>query len=208
MDPEKLRQAWQSQPGGSRIHIDADVLMREVRRNQQSFRVTIFWRDFREVFVALIALVVVAADVVLRGIRTHWPWLMLGVGAAWVAGYLLFDRWRHRRNAPHYEGALMSHIEQSLRDVEHQIWLLKNVFWWYLLPIALGGLIPTLYYFATDLATRHVWAILGPFVRTIGVFIAIIYGVYLLNRYAVRRALEPRRRELLEMRETLLNAEE
>jgi len=208
MDPEKLQQAWQSQPSGSQIHIDADVLMREVRHNQQSFRVTIFWRDCREIFVAMIVLVVVSLDVAVRGIGRNWPWLLIGVGAAWAAGYLLFDRWRQRRNAPHSEGTLVAHIEQSLKDVEHQIWLLKNVFWWYLLPIALGGLIPTLYFFATDLRTRQFHAVLGPFLFTTGIFIAIIYGAYLLNQYAVRRGLEPRRRELLAMRDSLLNSEE
>src|SRR6476646_6237104 len=63
MDPEKLREAGQSQRGGSQIQIDADALMREVRRNQQSFRATIFWRDFREILAALVVLVAVSLDV-------------------------------------------------------------------------------------------------------------------------------------------------
>ena len=208
MDPEKLQQAWQSQPGGSQIHIDADVLIREVRRNQHSFKATIFWRDLREISAAVVVLVVVSLDVVFRGVRQNWPWLLMCVGAAFVAGYILFDRRRQRRNAPHYEGALMSHIEQSLRDVEHQIWLLKNVFWWYLLPLALGALIPNFYFFATSLATRGLHAILGPFIRNNVILFAIFYGAYLLNQFAVRRGLEPRRQELLATRRSLLNAEE
>ena len=208
MDPEKLKQTWQSQPGGAQIRIDADVLIREVRRNQHSFRTTIFWRDFREIGVALIALIAVSVDVAIRGVRANWPWLLLGAGAAWVAAYILFDRRRQRRNAPHYTGTLISHIEQSLKDVEHQIWLLKNVFWWYLLPLALGALIPTFYFFATALATRGLHAVVGPFIRVNAICIAIFYGVYLLNQYAVRRGLEPRRRELLAMRQSLLDTEE
>jgi hypothetical protein len=208
MDPEKLRQAWQSQPSGSQIHIDADVLVREVRRNQQSFRATIFWRDFREILAAAFVVVAVSLHVVLKGIEEHWPWLMLGVGAAFVAAYILFDRWRQRPNAPHYDGALISHIEQSLKEVEHQIWLLRNVFWWYLLPCALGGLFPSVYFFATDLATRELQDFLGPFLLSTGIFVAIFYGVYLLNQYAVRRGLEPRRQELLAMRDSLLDTEE
>ena len=31
-------------------------------------------------------------------------------------------------------------MESSLAQVEHQIWLLRNVFWWYLLPLALATL--------------------------------------------------------------------
>jgi hypothetical protein len=208
MDPERLRQAWQSQPGGSQIHIDADVLIRDVRRNQQSFRTTILWRDFREILAAFCVMLVVSLDVMLKGIQKNWPWLLLVIGAAWVVGYLLFDRWRQRRNAPRYEGALSSHVEQSLKDVEHQIWLLRNVFWWYLLPLALGGLIPNLYFLARDLGTRELQAILVPFVRNTGIFLAVLYGAYLLNQYAVRTGLEPRRRELLAIRESLLSTEE
>ena len=208
MGPEKLQQAWQSQPSGSQIRIDADVLISEVRRNQLSFRATIFWRDFRELLAAVFVIVAVSVHVMFKGIQENWPWLLVGVGAAFVAAYILLDRWRQRRHAPHYEGALISHIEQSLNDVEHQIWLLRNVFWWYLLPCALGGLIPMVYFFATDLATRELQSALGPFVRNTTIFLGIFYGVYLLNQYAVRRGLEPRRRELLAMRDSLLNTEE
>jgi hypothetical protein len=30
--------------------------------------------------------------------------------------------------------SLRSSIERSLAQVEHQIWLLRNIFWWYLMP--------------------------------------------------------------------------
>ena len=208
MDPEKLRQAWQSQPGGAQIRIDADVLVREVRRNQQGFRATIFWRDFREIFVALIVMVSVSLHVVSRGIGRHWPWLGLSAGAAFVAGYILVDRWRRRGETPRFEGDLLSHIEQSLKDVEHQIWMLKNVFWWYLLPLIVGALIPNIYFLVADLATRKLRTFLGPFILSSCIFAAVCWGAYLLNQYAVRRGLEPRRRELLEMRESLLKEEE
>ena len=208
MDPEKLRQAWQSQPGGAQIRIDADVLVREVRRNQQGFKTTIFWRDFREIFAALMVIVFVSVDVGIRGIGRNWPWLGLGAGALFVAGYILVDRWRRRREAPRFEGDLLSHIEQSLKDVEHQIWLLRNVFWWYLLPLILGALIPNVYFLVTDLATRKLRAFIGMFVLSSCVFAVVCVAVYFLNQYAVRRGLEPRRRELLEMRDSLLKDEE
>ncbi len=35
-----------------KVTINADVLLNEVRRNQQNFRRMIFWRDVREVGVA------------------------------------------------------------------------------------------------------------------------------------------------------------
>ena len=125
-----------------------------------------------------------------------------------MAGHILVDRWRRRRQAPRFEGDLLSHIEQSLKDVEHQIWLLKNVFWWYLLPLILGALIPNVYFLVTDLATRKLRTFIGPFALSSFVFAAVFYAAYLLNQYAMRRELEPRRRELLELRESLLKEEE
>jgi len=53
MNFEELQKAWQCQHKHTSakftINANADVLLNEVRRNQQEFRATIFWRDVREV---------------------------------------------------------------------------------------------------------------------------------------------------------------
>ena len=54
MNFEDLQKAWQSQDAGAKVTINADVLLKEVRRNQRHFRATIFWRDVREVGVAFL----------------------------------------------------------------------------------------------------------------------------------------------------------
>ena len=54
----------------------------------------------------------------------------------WVAGFLLADRLRHPRRPPDPGEPLVRCVEASLAQVEHQIWLLRNVGWWYLLPLA------------------------------------------------------------------------
>jgi len=54
MNFETWQKAWQSQDIGAKVIINADVLLKEVRRNQQHFRATIFWRDVREVGVAFL----------------------------------------------------------------------------------------------------------------------------------------------------------
>ena len=56
----------------------------------------------------------------------------------------LFWRWRLHDGGPVVSAQdatgrgmpLKACVEISLHQVNHQIWLLKNVFWWYLLPIA------------------------------------------------------------------------
>ena len=52
MNFEDLQKSWQSQDAAKKIPINADVLLNEVRRNQQNFRRMIFLRDVREVGIA------------------------------------------------------------------------------------------------------------------------------------------------------------
>ena len=56
-----------------------------------------------------------------------------------IAGFMLADRVRHKRRPPVPSEPLRQCVESSLAEVEHQIWLLRNVLWWYLLPLALSA---------------------------------------------------------------------
>ena len=116
----------------------------------------------------------------------------------WVAGYMLADRMRHKRQPPEPGEPLRQHVESSLAQVEHQIWLLRNVLWWDLLPLAFS----ILAFFAQVAWQERAggwWTALV--VSMVVALVAIVFaGVYWLNQYAVRAELEPRRREL----ETLL----
>jgi len=81
-----------------------------------------------------------------------------------------------------------------LAQVEHQIWLLRNVFWWSLLPLALSGLA-----FIAQVAWQERsggwWTAVGAS-EVVGIGVIVLAVVYWLNQYAVRSELEPRRREL------------
>jgi hypothetical protein len=84
-------------------------------------------------------------------------------------------------------------VEESLAQVEHQIWLLRNVGWWGLLPFA----VPAMAFFG------HIywlagggWEAAGAMAGVAAVVGLILVWVYRLNQAAVRNELEPRRREL------------
>src|SRR5262249_46631937 len=112
----------------------------------------------------------------------------------WIAGFLVADRLRHSRRPPEPGEPLLPCVERSLSQVEHQIWLLRNVAWWALLPLAVSVLAfvgqiawhDRLFGWLTVLVTVVVVAVVG----------MVFAGVYRLNQTAVRCALEPRRREL------------
>jgi hypothetical protein len=192
MDADKLKQSWQAQSSQTRLLIDAELLLQELRRNDQNFAAMIFWRDFREVGVALLLLPVW----IYLGIKDAlpWSWYLAVPAMLWVAGYMLVDRMRHKRQLPQPGESLRQHVESSMAQIEHQIWLLRNVFWWYLLPLAVA----LLAFFA-----QVTWrARSGGWTTALGLFVVVAFaslvfaGIYWLNQHAVRADLEPRRLEL------------
>lgn len=195
MNFEDLQKAWQSQNPGGSVTKSTDILLEEVRQNQQQFRSTIFWRDVREVGVAFL-LVAFFGYVGLK--RGDWTYGLIGFACFGVGAFMLIDRWRQRQKQPVTNDSLKACAESSLLEVNHQIWLLKNVGWWYLLPIvgALG--------ISTGVSVWHshhhrVLVVLGGCVYLL-IVVLVYWGIYWLNQLAVRKELIPRRKKL----ETLL----
>jgi hypothetical protein len=198
MEPDPLHEVWQSQP---QPRIDADQLVQEFRRGDQQFAAMIFWRDAREVGVSLLLLPVWVGMGV--GIGLPWTWYLVIPGIVWIAAFITADRWRQSRRRALPGDPLVRGVESSLAEVEHQIWLLRNVHWWYLLPLA----VPMLAFFAQSfwrrLSRGNVWeaAIETSFVT---IFVGGVYTlIYWINQKAVRSTLEPRRLELRSMLRSL-----
>lgn len=198
MNFEEMQKAWQSQGAGPKITIDADVILKEVRRNQYSFRGMIFWRDFREVGVAA-WLTWLFLHWAIRD--KMWPLYLLSFGCFFVGVFILVDRWIQQKRQPVLNDSLKAWTENSLLHVNHQIWLLKNVFWWYLLPLCIGEAVFLLYLaWRTGFSDKISAERIVPLAVMAVIFGLVDGGVYWLNQFAVRKALEPRRQEL----ETLL----
>jgi CubicO group peptidase (beta-lactamase class C family) len=200
MNFEDFQKSWQSQDGDKRISIKADVLLSEVRRNQQQFHHTILRRDLIEVGVAA----------VLVPIFTYWGWkgqwtsYLVAFACFVVGAYFLVNRWRQRKKTPDLHGSLKDCATTSLAEVNHQIYLLKNVLWWYLLPIY----VPIVMFFG-----ETAWRKGGPVGANIIAALTTVFmvgfttvtyaGIYWLNQRAVKKNLEPRRRELEKLLEEL-----
>ncbi|HEY0552534.1 MAG TPA: hypothetical protein VGF13_23240 [Verrucomicrobiae bacterium] len=191
MDDE-LKEAWQSQTSPPRLTLDGALVLNEVRRNERQFAAMIFCRDLREVVVAL--LMVPVWFYMGSKMSLPWSWYLAVPGLLWIAGFMIADRKRQRRKESAPGESLRRCIESSLAQVEHQIWLLRNILWWYLLPLFVPMTI-----FVAQVAWRSgsskVGA-LGGFAVMDGIFALIFWFIYWLNQYAVRKQLEPRRKEL------------
>src|SRR3954452_11689329 len=93
LDPDKYQQAWQAQSSQTHVTIDAELLLKEVQRNQRDFGATIFRRDFLEVGVGLLLL----GYWFYKGLTTSlpWTWWLTVPAIIWVVGFFLVDRRRH-----------------------------------------------------------------------------------------------------------------
>jgi hypothetical protein len=192
MNPDSFKQAWQTQTSQIRLTINAELLLKEVRRNQRQFTATIFWRDVREVGVGLLMVPLWLYLGVKHSLP--WTWYLMVPALLLVVGYMLADRVRHKRQRLEPGEPLHQHVESSLAQLEHQIWLLQNVLWWCLLPL----IVPMLAFFgqvAWQVRTGGWWTALL-LAGEVAFVVIVVAGVYWLNQIAVRSELAPRRQEL------------
>ena len=194
MNFEQLQKTWRSQDAGAKVTIDTDVLLKEVRRNQHQFRATIFWRDAREVGVSIFMTWLFLH----WAIRDRaWPLYLVAFACFGVGTFMAVDRLIQRRKQPASNDSLKACAESSLFQVNHQIWLLKNVLWWYLLPIAAAlGILTGV----SVWNSRRVALVVAGGCGYMLLVALLYWGIYRLNQFAARKSLEPRRQEL----ETLL----
>jgi hypothetical protein len=163
-------------------------MVEEARDSHQLFQRMIVWRDVREVGVELIMIPVFLYFASRPG--ALWT-SYLPVGAlVFVAGFMVIDRLLRRRTAPPPGSTVAESLAGAVRDVEHQIWLLRNVMWWYIGPL-MGSLLADSIYERilgkTDTIT---------FVIVLAVIFFVGRWVWKINQQAVQRSLEPRRAEL------------
>ncbi len=195
MEIDKYQLAWKSDAAQVLVSIDTDLLTKEMQRSQQSFRSTVFWRDARELGVGLLFIPLW----IYLGIAMAlpWTWYLEIPAAIWVIGFVIFDR---RRN-PHKTGepseSLLHCAKESLRQVEHQIWLLRNVFWWYLLPSLVA--IMSFFVHVAWRVSSDWWGFLAALSGPVLIGLVVNVVVYLVNQLAIRFDLEPHHQELLKL---------
>ncbi len=192
MSLNKYEQAWKAEASHTQVTFDAARLAQEVQHSHEAFRSLIFWRDVREIGTSLVLIPVWLTMGV--GMSLPWSWYLTVPALLWIAGFMFVDRRRHPQGPGDPGEPLLFYVQESAAQVEHQIWLLRNVFWWYLLPLSIS-LMAFLCHVAWN-STASWWGAL--LVATgFGVFLWLLYGwIYRLSQRAVREQLVPRRDKL------------
>lgn len=200
MNFDELKKTWQTQQAGFKPSIDSNLLLQEIKRNQDYFAAMVFWRDVREAGVAF-ALVPLFCYFALK--FNVWSLYLPALSCIFVGAFIIIDRIIQKRKLPKPSDCLIACIEVSLAQVKHQIGLLKNVFWWYMLPLIIGL---TIFWSHVGWLKYSIggkpWMLLG---QCFALLFLVSVGVFWLNRYAIRKELIPRKEELEQLLKGLEN---
>jgi len=202
---DELQKAWQSQQENYKSKIDSNLILKEVKRNQRHFESAILRRDIGEIGCAVLLIAVS----LYFGIKDRlWPMWLLAILCFWVGVFMVVDRIVQKRRQPCVSDSLFNCVKSSLAQINHQIWLLKNVLWWYLAPLGAGLIIWFGYCGISVMISEnptggYLLFILACIVGTI----LLYWGIYWLNQWAKRKELDPRKYELEELMNSLKNTQ-
>ncbi len=191
MSFDDVQANWQAHDHPTRLNIDADLLLKEVSRNHRSMESALIQRDLAEVIAAAI---VTGGFGCLAVLMREWSLFLCAAGGLFVGAFFVADRFIQRRRRAVPGVSLHSYIQASLAQVDHQIWLLRNIFWWYLLP-----LVPGIFAFLASLAwkTPRNGTVEQLIIASVGaICVASFWLAYRINLRAVKNTFEPRRIEL------------
>ena len=193
---DKLQSAWRCQHASAKLlnNADADVLLKEVRQNEQRWRTINLWDAMLEIGGGFLG----ALFFLYLGVRhanwnpfrlPDWDFLLVAFACAGMGSFRLMNRIIQRRKQTTANDPLKACIEASLKEVNHDISLQRNVFWWCWLP------------FTTVFAIFFCYASLRwhtpKFVAFLVLYvIPLAWWGYRLSHFTVRKVLEPRRQEL------------
>jgi hypothetical protein len=190
MDIEIIRRAWNSQqpPGPP----DEELIQALLGADRKLGR-ALFWRDMRESIVAII----VAIFFIHGGstIGRVWVGYAAGTLCCFIPVFLILDRHLRRDDRINATASTRIALECAVRRVDHQIWLLRNVIWWYLLPIimvfvlVLGDAALSM---PRSAWIDWIWDLI--FFGTTAGAVAVVIGTWYINRVAANQLL-PLRQE-------------
>ena len=194
MNVDDAQLLWKRDEVSKRFSVDEADLHRLVHQRSRRFARLVRFRDWLELLVGMACglFFTVAAFDARSGSRSlTWEWLLLGLACFYVSGMFARERFIARSVEPSGSDAMRQSLQKSLDAIERQILLMRNIVWWYLLPI----FVPLMIVFFRADGFERIRTFLV--VLCVALFGAIAWG----NRKFVEKKLVPRRdwtRQLLE----------
>lgn len=133
--------------------------------------------------------------------RLAWPYYVAAFLALGVGIFMVVDRLHQRARMRQFGDSVCAGVERSLVQVQHQVFLLQNVFWWYLLPILVGLSLLLLGHYSVH--PLPLWML-----PTIAISLLIfVYLIYVLNQRVVWKVFLPCKEELESLLMSLRNSD-
>lgn len=197
--------AWKRQELPAGADADLSTLRDTFEAKRRKLATVLLFRDWIEIF-ACVTTVAYYAWFWRRSGPSGWPLALAILLILAVTGIFLRERLRTRRNRLNADAPLLAKIEADLAELRHQRRLLRNVWLWYLAPCA-GAVAIQVWVIVRGTPARD--PIREPLVLLgLGVFFGLVFWfVWLLNRRAVRKRIEPRLAELEQLRQDILAPE-
>jgi hypothetical protein len=122
----------------------------------------------------------------------------VGAGVMVLAGlFIPYWMWRVHKPRPASDLPVAALLAEELKRVRTQIHLLRTVAWWYLGPLAFGGIL-----FTVGMALAPIWGKLAPATALVAriayvfMFPVVYAGVWWVNQHVVKTHLIPREKEI------------
>lgn len=197
--------AWKRQELPAGTDADLSTLRDTFEAKRRKLAATLLIRDWIE--ISACAVVVVSYVSFWREVGpSGWPMALAILLILGVAAIFLRERLRTRRHRLGADSPLLAKIEADLAELHHQRRLLLRVWVWYIAPGATAVLIHT----SVMIAQARPGSSLREPVSLVVVvfFLAVLcWFVWMINRRAVRKRIEPRLAELEQLRQDILALE-
>ncbi len=209
MNPDDpLKRAWQSQFSDRRLALNEDLILQQLRRHHHDFRLALYGADLVMVVIGCVLLGITGYGLYLSSQWAAWAaWgmLLMLVPIGGFTLWIIMDRLRHLHRHPWRDTSIKACAESMLAEINHRIWLCRNVVWWFILPvifIADAGFRCYVAWKTSALAGSASDAV-GPVASVL--LDTVIAGViiYCVFRWLVTKGFQPRKRELERLLQSL-----
>jgi hypothetical protein len=185
MNEAELKSLWQRQELQPPVSLPDAEIMNRMRQKLRQFDRNIFRRDMREGVACAVVVGMFLWEFFVESAALARTGCIVVIAAAVVIFGKLVVR-RHFKTKRGEPDSVKEFLEKERRKMTREIFLLRSVFWWYILPLLVGE---ELFVFGLPrpLANKLV---------ATAVCVAVSGFVYWLNQRAVRKYLVPLQEEM------------